>query len=375
MTRGTAPWPRHGRAGAARRRCAGYIVARALTPGDSVVPFRAAKPCCSRARIEQCRLVYRQALTFLEPRIDEYRMVDSRDPRGDHTRKDEPDAAQSGGLESEDFARVWSGVPIAIIDEPAALSHRSAGRRYGMRSGRRKASRAAPLKAILTGTLAPSDPGSWWPVLVENGTVRVDVGRTATGPRRSVVALARDPSRQPARPTLPRNGRSAARGTRRGDGGQSAGRGVQELTVEPAGGRRIHDVAERRGLGAGDGAAGSRARGPADRRDRSRRRPGMERDSGSLALGSGRGARGGAGHPELGGARKARPATVGNLPPAGAPWCAARPPMVCGCNRPAELWRAVVAAWGKSCAGDLRSVPAPRAGGRHRARASRSSRG
>ena len=26
------------------------------------------------------------------------------------------------------------------------------------------------MKAILTGTLAPSDPGSWWPVLVENGT-------------------------------------------------------------------------------------------------------------------------------------------------------------------------------------------------------------
>ena len=25
----------------------------------------------------------------------------------------------------------------------------------------------SPLKAILTGTLAPADPGSWWPMLVE----------------------------------------------------------------------------------------------------------------------------------------------------------------------------------------------------------------
>lgn len=28
----------------------------------------------------------------------------------------------------------------------------------------------SPLKAILTGTLAPADPGSWWPILVERGT-------------------------------------------------------------------------------------------------------------------------------------------------------------------------------------------------------------
>ena len=67
-----ASWPR----GAGKTTCAGYIVARALTPGDPLfVP--GGEIALFAGSIEQCRLTYRQALGFLEPRIREYRLVDS----------------------------------------------------------------------------------------------------------------------------------------------------------------------------------------------------------------------------------------------------------------------------------------------------------
>ena len=61
------------------------------------------------------------------------------------------------------------GVPLAILDEPAAL-HTVGGTALwdAVRTAQGKPN--SPLKAILTGTLSPADPGSWWPVLVENGT-------------------------------------------------------------------------------------------------------------------------------------------------------------------------------------------------------------
>ena len=61
------------------------------------------------------------------------------------------------------------GVPLAILDEPAAL-HTIGGTALwdAVRTAQGKV--GSPLKAVLTGTISPSDPGSWWPVLVENGT-------------------------------------------------------------------------------------------------------------------------------------------------------------------------------------------------------------
>ena len=61
------------------------------------------------------------------------------------------------------------GVPLAILDEPAAL-HTIGGTALWDAVRTAQGKPGSPLKAILTGTLAPSDPGSWWPVLVENGT-------------------------------------------------------------------------------------------------------------------------------------------------------------------------------------------------------------
>ena len=59
-----ASWPR----GAGKTTCAGYVVARALTPGDSLfVP--GGEIVLFAGSIEQCRLTYRQALGFLELRL------------------------------------------------------------------------------------------------------------------------------------------------------------------------------------------------------------------------------------------------------------------------------------------------------------------
>ena len=61
------------------------------------------------------------------------------------------------------------GVPLAILDEPAAL-HTVGGTALwdAVRTAQGKV--GSPLKAILTGTLAPAEPDSWWPALVEAGT-------------------------------------------------------------------------------------------------------------------------------------------------------------------------------------------------------------
>ena len=67
-----ASWPR----GCGKTTAAGYLVARALTPGDPLF-VKGGEVVLFAGSIEQCRLTYRQALTFLEPRISEYRLVDS----------------------------------------------------------------------------------------------------------------------------------------------------------------------------------------------------------------------------------------------------------------------------------------------------------
>ena len=157
-----ASWPR----GAGKTTCAGYVVARALTPGDPLfVP--GGEIALFAGSIEQCRLTYRQALGFLEPRIGEYRLVDSA-TRVAITHKASRTRLKAVGSNPKTSLGLV-GVPLAILDEPAAL-HTIGGTALwdAVRTAQGKV--GSPLKAILTGTLAPADPESWWPTLVEGGT-------------------------------------------------------------------------------------------------------------------------------------------------------------------------------------------------------------
>ena len=60
-----ASWPR----GCGKTTMAGYIVARALTPGDPLY-VKGGEVVLFAGSIEQCRLTYRQALSFLAPRLE-----------------------------------------------------------------------------------------------------------------------------------------------------------------------------------------------------------------------------------------------------------------------------------------------------------------
>ena len=157
-----ASWPR----GCGKTTLAGHVVARALTPGDPLY-VAGGEVVLFAGSIEQCRLTYRQALGFLESRLDEYRLVDSA-TRVAITRKDCRTRLKAVGSNPKTSLGLV-GVPLAILDEPAAL-HTVGGTALWDSIRTAQGKPGSPLKAILTGTLAPSDPGSWWPVLVENGT-------------------------------------------------------------------------------------------------------------------------------------------------------------------------------------------------------------
>ena len=157
-----ASWPRAG----GKTTCAGYLVARALTPGDPLfVP--GGEIVLFAGSIEQCRLTYRQALGFLEGRLSDYRTVDSA-TRVAITHKDSRTRLKAVGSNPKTSLGLV-GVPLAIIDEPAAL-HTIGGQALwdSVRTAQGKV--GSPLKAILTGTLAPAVEGSWWHRLVEAGT-------------------------------------------------------------------------------------------------------------------------------------------------------------------------------------------------------------
>ena len=157
-----ASWPR----GGGKTTCAGYLGARALTPGDPLfVP--GGEIVLFAGSIEQCRLTYRQALGFLEGRVSDYRTVDSA-TRVAITHKASRTRLKAVGSNPKTSLGLV-GVPLAIIDEPAAL-HTIGGQALwdSVRTAQGKV--GSPLKAILTGTLAPSVEGSWWHRLVEAGT-------------------------------------------------------------------------------------------------------------------------------------------------------------------------------------------------------------
>ena len=157
-----ASWPR----GAGKSTVAGYICARALTPGAELFT-PGGEVVLFSGSIEQCRIVFRQALGFLEPRRDEYRTVDSATrvailhlPSRTRLKAVGSNPKTSLGLVN---------VPLAVIDEPAAL-HTIGGTALwdSVRTAQGKV--GSPMKVVATGTLAPADPGSWWPALVERGS-------------------------------------------------------------------------------------------------------------------------------------------------------------------------------------------------------------
>ena len=156
-----ASWPR----GCGKTTCAGYVVARALTPGDPLfVP--GGEIVLFAGSIEQCRLTYRQAISFLEDRIDDYRLVDSA-TRVAITHKTTRTRLKAVGSNPKTSLGLV-GVPLAVLDEPAAL-HTVGGTALWDAVRTAQGKPGSPLKAILTGTLAPADPNSWWPALVEDG--------------------------------------------------------------------------------------------------------------------------------------------------------------------------------------------------------------
>ena len=118
-------WPR----GCGKTTCAGWIVARALTPGDSLY-VAGGEIVLFAGSIEQCRITYRQALTFLEPRLDEYRLVDSA-TRVAITRKDCRTRLKAVGSNPKTSLGLV-GVPARDTRRTGGAAYRGRGLRYGM---------------------------------------------------------------------------------------------------------------------------------------------------------------------------------------------------------------------------------------------------
>ena len=158
-----ASWPR----GCGKTTVAGFVAARALTPGDPLfVP--GGEIVLFAGSIEQTRLVYRQCLGFLEDRLDEYRLVDSA-TRVAITHKGQRTRLKAIGSNPKTSLGLV-GVPLAIIDEPGSL-HTTGGTAVWDAVRTAQGKPGSPLKVILIGTLAPAEPNSWWPTLIEGGSM------------------------------------------------------------------------------------------------------------------------------------------------------------------------------------------------------------
>ena len=157
-----ASWPR----GCGKTTCAGYIVARALTPGDPLF-VAGGEIVLFAGSIEQCRLTVRQALLFLDDRLGEYRLVDSATRVAVTHMATRTRLKAVGSNPKTSLGMV--GIPLAVLDEPAAL-HTVGGTALwdSIRTAQGKPN--SPLKAILTGTIAPADSGGWWASLVKDGS-------------------------------------------------------------------------------------------------------------------------------------------------------------------------------------------------------------
>ena len=152
--------------GGGKTTLAGHLVARALTPGDPLY-VAGGEVVLFAGSIEQCRLTYRQTLAYLGRSLGEYRLTDASN-RVAITRTACRTRLKAVGSNPKTSLGLV-GVPLVIVDEPAAL-HTVGGQALwdSVRTAAGKV--GSPLRIVLTGTIAPAEPGTWWPLLVERGT-------------------------------------------------------------------------------------------------------------------------------------------------------------------------------------------------------------
>ena len=195
-----ASWPR----GCGKTTVAGYIAARALTPGDPLfVP--GGEIVLFAGSIEQTRLVYRQCLGFLDEagRLDEYRLVDSATRVAIKHNATRTRLKAIGSNPKTSLGLV--GVPLAILDEPGAL-HTTGGTAIWDAIRTAQGKPGSPLKAILIGTIAPAEPNSWWPTLIEGGSTGSTSVHILQGRENRWSVLAGGVEGQPVGPQVPGDG-------------------------------------------------------------------------------------------------------------------------------------------------------------------------
>ena len=160
---------------------AGYIAARAMTPGDPLhVP--GGEIVIVAASIEQGRLTYRACRDALaNPRA--YRFTDAANRIGIVHKASATRLRVAGSNAKGAFGLV--GVPLVVGDEPAAWET-LAGQMMADAIMTAQGKPLSPLRFIAIGTLAPGGlPGTWWHDLVMDGS----------GGSRYVQLLQGDPER------------------------------------------------------------------------------------------------------------------------------------------------------------------------------------
>ena len=146
---------------------AGHILARCMTPGDSLnQPGK--EFILGAASLEQARLTYAYVRAALEP-TGEYRWIDSATRLGaTHIASNTKLRAISSNAKSS-FGLV--NVGVAVIDEPGSLEI-VGGQMLADSLMTALGKPGSPLKLVLIGTLAPmaTGPGHWWYDLIDRGT-------------------------------------------------------------------------------------------------------------------------------------------------------------------------------------------------------------
>ena len=143
---------------------AGYLAARALTPGDPIY-VAGSESVLIGGSIEQCRVVFRAARAILEP-TGEYRFLDSA-TRCAITHPASNTRLRVVGSNAKTTMGLV-GCPLAILDEPGCYET-IAGELMWTAVRTAQGKPGSPLRAILIGTLAPATRG-WWPDLIDAGS-------------------------------------------------------------------------------------------------------------------------------------------------------------------------------------------------------------
>ena len=146
---------------------AAHVLARAMTPGDSLHK-PGAEYVLGAASLDQARMTYAFVRAALEP-LGGYRWIDSTTRLGaTHVASNTKLRAISSNAKSA-FGLV--NVPMAVIDEPGALEI-VGGQMMADALFTAQGKVGSALKLVLIGTLSPmaTHPGHWWYDLVNAGT-------------------------------------------------------------------------------------------------------------------------------------------------------------------------------------------------------------